>query len=132
MRVRIHLRRLGAALRPAWPGSVVIAVCAVLALPLIRPPAAAAQALPPDSGGDVSTGLRLAQAWCAECHAVESKAPRRGKAVPDFAEIANRASTTALSLNVFFRSNHNAMPNFVIQQNEADHLAAYILSLKGR
>jgi mono/diheme cytochrome c family protein len=104
----------------------------LLALVLIRLHVAAAQVSTPESSGDVSTGLRLAQAWCTECHAIESKVPKTGKAVPDFMEIANRPSTTALSLNVFFRSNHNAMPNFIIAQSEADHLVAYILSLKAR
>ena len=36
-------------------------------------------------------------------------------------------STTALSLMVFLRSNHQAMPNLII---DTDDLIAYILALK--
>ena len=39
-------------------------------------------------------------------------------------------STTALSLKVFLRSNHNEMPNLIIPDSETDDLIAYILSLK--
>ncbi len=82
--------------------------------------------------GDVAQGLRLAQAWCEECHAVGAKTVGPGRAGPDFRDIANRAKTTALSLNVFLRSNHDNMPNFIIPRGETDDIVAYILSLKGR
>ena len=81
--------------------------------------------------GDPAAGRRLAEAWCSECHAITVYAlgePRRG---PEFAEVANRAKTTALSLNVFLRSNHDNMPNFILTRDEADDIVAYILSLKG-
>ena len=39
-------------------------------------------------------------------------------------------STTALSLTVFFRSNHKNMPNLILSNTEADDIIAYILSLK--
>jgi hypothetical protein len=41
-------------------------------------------------------------------------------------------STTALSLKVFLRSNHNGMPNLIIPDSETDDLIAYILDLKHR
>ena len=49
---------------------------------------------------------------------------------PGFAAIANRHGTTALSLNVFLRTNHQNMPNLVISPDQADALVDYILSLK--
>ena len=54
----------------------------------------------------------------------------RGRPSPDFAAIANRPSTTALSLKVFFNTSHRNMPNLVIAPDQADDLASYILSLK--
>lgn len=81
--------------------------------------------------GDPAAGRRLAEAWCSECHALTAYTvgePRRG---PEFAEVAKRAKTTALSLNVFLRSNHDNMPNFILTRDEADDIVAYILSLKG-
>jgi len=81
---------------------------------------------PPDR---VSTGHRLAVAWCAECHAIEADDVRPGKG-PAFARIAAMPSTTALSLNVFLRSNHSSMPNFIIAPGDAAEIVQYILSLK--
>jgi len=81
--------------------------------------------------GDPAAGRRLAEAWCSECHALTVTAiagPRRG---PDFAEVAKRPRTTALSLNVFLRSNHDSMPNVILTRGEADDIVAYVLSLKG-
>ena len=79
--------------------------------------------------GDPAAGRRLAEAWCSECHAIirtPSGAPRQG---PDFIDVARRPSTTTLSLNVFLRSSHDKMPNFILQRGEADDLVAYILCL---
>ena len=81
--------------------------------------------------GDPAAGRRLAEAWCAECHAIgrESAGPLlRG---PSFADVAKRPKTTPLSLNVFLRSNHDNMPNIILKRDEADDIVAYILSLKG-
>lgn len=81
--------------------------------------------------GDPAAGRRLAEAWCSECHAITRYsvgAPRRG---PDFIDVAKRTKTTALSLNVFLRSNHDNMPNFILKRDEADDIVAYILTLKG-
>jgi hypothetical protein len=45
-------------------------------------------------------------------------------------DVANMPSTTALSLRVFLRSNHNKMPNLMISNAETSDLIAYILNLK--
>ena len=55
---------------------------------------------------------------------------REGARKPDFVTIANRASTTALSLKVFMKTSHHRMPNLIIMPDQADDLANYILSLK--
>lgn len=81
-----------------------------------------------NSGGKVDRGRTLARAWCAECHRVEPG--RFGIFAADFAEVANLPSTTALSLRVFFQSNHKEMPNFSLKPAEADDIIVYILSLK--
>jgi hypothetical protein len=56
----------------------------------------------------------------------------RTEAPPNFEDIANLPSTTALSLKVFLRSNHNQMLNFIFSDPEADNVIAFILSLKRR
>ena len=91
--------------------------------------AALAQSPATDHSGSIDAGRVLAEAWCSECHVIGTKieASRRG---PDFVDVANRASTTPLSLNVFLRSNHETMPNLIVARGEADDIIAYILSLK--
>ena len=79
-------------------------------------------------GGDVDRGRTLARDWCAECHKVEEG--RYGIFAADFAEVANLPSTTALSLRVFFQSNHKEMPDFSLKPADADDIIAYILSFK--
>jgi len=49
---------------------------------------------------------------------------------PSFGAVANRHGTTALSLKVFLKTNHQNMPNLVIAPDQADALANYILSLR--
>lgn len=112
--------------RSAWIRIFVALLLAIAALLLIRLHVASGA-----PGQDsVSSGRRLAEAWCKECHAFEaSDAGTMGRA-PDFVRIANRISTTELSLKVFLRSNHRSMPNLIIAPSEADDLAQFILSLK--
>jgi mono/diheme cytochrome c family protein len=93
---------------------------------------AAAQPVVTDQQGNVERGRELAQAWCAECHAIGPKVTEGKRPGPNFVDFANRASTTPLSLNVFLRSNHETMPNLIVARGEGDDLVAYILRLKGR
>lgn len=104
--------------------AVIIALGALL---LIHPHNARCATLSEDS---VAAGHRLAGAWCRECHAIEATPMGNATVAPDFAEIASRPSTTALSLKVFLRTNHPSMPNIIIAPDQADDLANYILSLK--
>ena len=107
---------------------VVIAVLGALAVLLfVRLHNASGAPLPSEG---VSAGYRLAEAWCKDCHAIEAKdAGTRGRPT-DFAAIANRSSTTALSLKVFLKTSHRRMPNLIITPEQADDLSSYILSLK--
>ncbi len=103
-------------------------ILALATLLFLRPHDARAAEFSEDS---VVAGRRLAEAWCKECHAIET-APTRtpNAAAPDFVDIAGHPSTTALSLKVFLRTNHPSMPNIVIAPDQADELVDYILSLK--
>ena len=105
----------------------------LLAMLLVASPAmVAAQPVATDQQGNVERGRELAQAWCAECHAIGPKVTGEKRPGPNFVDIANRASTTILALNVFLRSNHETMPNLIVARGEGDDIVAYILSLKGR
>lgn len=80
--------------------------------------------------GDPVSGRRLAEAWCSECHAITLYATGASRRGLDFAEVARRPNTTALSLKVFLRSSHDTMPNLILKPDEAEDIVAYILSLK--
>ncbi|MET0276781.1 MAG: c-type cytochrome [Pseudorhodoplanes sp.] len=101
-----------------------------LPLAILLPTFAVAQPIATDQQGSVEAGRALVEAWCAECHATGSKVVAGKRAGPDFVEIASRASTTPLALNVFLRSSHETMPNVIVARGEADDIVAYILSLK--
>jgi cytochrome c len=113
--------------RFTWRYILVAAIAAFAALLFVRLHNASGTALPSDSA---SAGHRLAEAWCKDCHAIEAAAVGTRGGPPDFVAIANRPSTTALSLKVFFKTSHRRMPNLIIAPEQADDLANYILSLK--
>jgi cytochrome c len=112
--------------RSIWLQILIVAVGALAVLLLVRLHDASGAPLPSES---ISAGHRLAEAWCRDCHAIEATVGARGSP-PDFTAIANRPSTTALSLKVFFKTSHRRMPNLIIAPEQADDLANYILSLK--
>ena len=75
-------------------------------------------------------GYRLAAAWCKDCHSIEAATAGASSGPPDFTAIADRRSTTALSLKVFLQTSHPTMPNLILKPDETDSLVNYILSLK--
>lgn len=113
--------------RSAWLHIVIAVACAIAVLVFVRLHNAGGATLPSDSAAN---GHSLAEAWCQNCHAIERTIAGTRGGAPDFAAIANRSSTTALSLKVFFRTSHHRMPNLIIQPDQAEDLANYILSLK--
>ena len=82
------------------------------------------------ASSDIATGYRLADAWCKDCHSIERATAGASSGPPDFSAIADRRSTTALSLKVFLQTSHPTMPNLILKPDESDSLINYILSLK--
>jgi mono/diheme cytochrome c family protein len=81
---------------------------------------------------DVRGGRELAGQICTDCHAVrpaEVDSPNRK--APSFEDIAAVPGITAIALKVALRSSHREMPNLILNENEADQIIAYILSLPG-
>ena len=113
--------------RSTWLHIVIGVVCVLAALMFVRLHDASGAPLPSDSA---SAGHRLAEAWCKNCHAIEATTAGTRVSPPDFVVIANRASTTALSLHVFLKTSHHRMPNIIIAPEQADDITNYILSLK--
>lgn len=113
--------------RSPWVRVVIVLLLALAALLLVRMHYASGAPVGVDSA---SNGRRLAEAWCSECHSFGAGSPRKSDRAPDFASVANRTSTTELSLKVFLRSTHPSMPNIIIAPEQADDLVQFILSLK--
>lgn len=112
--------------RTVWIHTVLVIIVALAALFFVIHRAGGANS-PSDS---IAAGHHLADAWCKDCHSIETATAGAAKAAPDFTEIANRRLTTALSIKVFLKTNHPPMPNIIIAPDQADELANYILSLK--
>ena len=110
-----------------WFRTVLVILIGALAFFLLRLHQANGAGQPSES---IAAGHRLAEAWCRECHAIGAIPTGAKKAPPDFAAVANRPSTTALSLKVFLKTSHPTMPNIIIGPSQADDLANYIMSLK--
>jgi cytochrome c len=97
----------------------------VLALGGVAP--ALGQTLP----GDPVQGRAIAERWCASCHLVSSRpVGPAGDGAATFQSIADRTSTTALSLRAFLQTPHGRMPDLNLTQAETDDLIAYVLSLR--
>ena len=97
--------------------------CCLLAVASLALPA---RLLAQPAGGDPARGRELAGSMCASCHQIDGK--NLGEP-PGFAAVAAMPSTTALSLKVFLRSNHEEMPNLIISDTDTADIVAYILSL---
>jgi mono/diheme cytochrome c family protein len=80
--------------------------------------------------GDPAFGRKVATTLCSSCHRVMPMTLSDKGDPPSFQSIADLPSTTRISLNVFFHSNHNNMPDFILSSTESNNLIAYILSLK--
>ena len=113
--------------RRSWLHIAIAVAFALAALLFVRLHNADGAAQPSDSA---SAGHRLAEAWCKDCHAIDATTAGTTRGAPDFVAVANRPSTTALSLKVFLQTSHKSMPNLIIAPNQADDLVNYILSLK--
>jgi mono/diheme cytochrome c family protein len=113
--------------RSTWLQILIALLGALAVLLFVRLHNASGAPLPSEG---ISAGYRLAEAWCRDCHAIEADTAGARGGPPDFAAIANRPSTTALSLKVFFKTSHRRMPNLIITPEQADDLSSYILSLR--
>jgi mono/diheme cytochrome c family protein len=81
--------------------------------------------------GSAEQGLRFSREACATCHLVVKAAGRSANSnAPTFAAIANTPGMTSAALRVALQTSHRTMPNFVIKDDDADSVIAYILTLK--
>lgn len=91
---------------------------AAMAMPALAQPAPLAE-----------EGARLAQQWCANCHAIApGQQPPMGDAAPSLPAVARRA--TEASLRAFLRQPHANMPDHNLSRAELDAVVAYVLTLR--
>ena len=94
--------------------------------------AMAAPVLAQNAPGDIASGRHLAETMCADCHQIDFQQPKSVTRAPGFVQIAKMPSTTGLALNVFLKTSHDVMPNYILSQQESDDIVKFILSLKDR
>ena len=95
---------------------------ALLGLALASPPAAAQ--------APASVGQRLATQYCARCHIVTPTGSGGWTNAPAFQTIADNKQSSAARLSTFIQTEHEKMLNTGRPRNEADEIAAYIISLR--
>ncbi|MGJ5176165.1 c-type cytochrome [Bradyrhizobium oligotrophicum] len=78
---------------------------------------------------DLDHGRRLAERWCAECHAVGTEPGRFRRARP-FVAIAAKDGLTRDMLVKFLLLPHATMANNLLGPSDAADLASYIVSLR--
>jgi mono/diheme cytochrome c family protein len=79
--------------------------------------------------GGVS-GRRIAESSCAACHAVHSydtASPEPG--APRFEVIADDPAASVAGLTGWLRASHPAMPNVMLDEQQARDVVAYLMSL---
>lgn len=112
----------------------------LLVLPLLCLAAACQpKAVPASTGAPPAETFRMediafAQAACGDCHAVEQGQISPNPESPTFAEIARRPGVAERTLATFLRDAHNypeAM-EFELTAQQADALAAYMMTLRGK
>ena len=76
---------------------------------------------------NAENGRRLAERWCAECHAIDAAKP--GKAV-SFAAIATKQGVTSEMIASFLRLPHATMPNVPLTRTDPQDIAAFVMGMK--
>lgn len=114
----------------AWTIAPSLLMAPLLMAPLLMAPLLAAPAFA-QTTLLAEEGARIAQQWCANCHAIApGQQPPTGDAASSFPAIARLASTTEMSLRVFLQTPHANMPNYQLSRAETDAVVTYILSLR--
>ena len=114
-------RRAGSGVSSPWALALFLAFTSFSLLP-------PAQAADP---GDPAAGRRLGEAWCSNCHVLDTSQRATVTGAPSFAFIAANRAISPMALRAFFQTPHDRMPDLHLSNTEMDDLIAYILSLRG-
>lgn len=106
--------------------------CATMLAGCVQP---APQAVAPaTSDPQIARGLAFAEAQCSGCHALKRGEVSPNPQAPGFAAVAEEMGFTKASLREFFLDRHDfpGMMSIVLEEEEADMVTAYIMSLRER
>jgi len=78
---------------------------------------------------DIENGRRLAERWCAACHAVGAEPTKFHRALP-LAAIAARQDVNSEMITSFLLLPHATMPNAPLSRKDAQDLAAFIMDMR--
>ena len=86
------------------------------------------------SAGEAAAGRKIAQKFCASCHAIGATGESPHPSAPPFRVIVARANIANLeeALGEGAIVGHPDMPQFEFKQRDAGNLIAYLKSLSGR
>lgn len=88
------------------------------------------QIAPKTVAGDAIRGQELALIWCRSCHLPGENRPGSFMVAPPLKEVAQRSDLDARRIAQLLMSPHPAMPDRGLSRDEADDIAAYLLSLQ--
>lgn len=80
----------------------------------------------PAKSADVDKGKRLAERWCAACHAASASQKSTTTEAPPFSDIASKPNLDAAALALFLLHPHPKMPDMGLSRDAAADLAAFI------
>ncbi len=85
-------------------------------------------------GGDAALGKRLAEEWCAKCHAIGPFGGSPLQVAPPFRELHSRYNVEDLaeSLAEGILVGHPSMPVFRFDPDQIENLIAYLKTLEKR
>lgn len=86
-----------------------------------------------EQAGDAGAGAIYAQKVCAECHAVlKNEEDSPNSAAPPFQQVAETSGMSERAVVVWLLSSHPNMPNIMVEAQDRNDVAAYIMSLKAK
>ena len=80
-------------------------------------------------GQDIEHGRRLAERWCAACHATGPAPTKFHRALP-LAAIAARQDVSSEMITSFLLLPHATMPNLPLGQKDAADIASFIMDMR--
>lgn len=86
--------------------------------------------LEPAMAQDIAAGEYVARTSCSSCHEIGARPTPSFTVAPPFRGIARTRGMTQTSIEVFLKTPHEIMPNYVLNENQIRDVAAYIIDLR--